>query len=46
MILSMYAEMCSVGSEQPLTMGLMPWGFLWSFFKEVHVLGPSVLWGV
>ena len=42
-ILSMYAEMCSVGPEQPLTMGLIPWPG--GFMKQIHTLGPSALWG-
>ena len=47
----MYAVVCSIGPEQPLTMGQMPWGgggggSYGFFFKVVHALGPSVLGGL
>ena len=31
---SMNAETRSVGPLQPLTMGLIPWGVLWSFLRK------------
>ena len=40
---SMNAETRSVGPLQPLTMGLIPWGVLWSFFEKVHTLCPDFL---
>ena len=31
-------ETHSVGPLQPLTIGLIPWGFLWSFLRSTYVV--------